>query len=384
LFDGKGLFLLVKPTGAKLWRVKYRYGGKERLYAIGPYPETTLAEARKKRDEAREWLKADKDPVLQRRLNSVARVAKGEDTFRVVAEEWFAGKKKKWSKTYALEQQRLLDRFLLPALGTLPIGDIETSHVIEVLNAIDRRGAHELLAKSRVICKLVFGHAIATKRRAANTNPAADLTGVYIRPKVVHRATVPETEMPALFEALAEVPAEASTRLALYYQIATCVRPGEARFATWGEIDNAKKLWRIGSERMKMRVPFIQPLSPLAIAILKRAAKLRQTGEPDELLFPGFTRIGHLSENAFIALLARAGFYGRQTAHGFRATFRTWCGEQEPKRGEKEFDPTAVELCLAHRPSGVKAAYDRGEYLPARRRILTAWGEQLAAWGMKL
>jgi len=130
-----------------------------------------------------------------------------------------------------------------------------------------------------------------------------------------------------------------------------------------------------------MRAAFVQPLSPLAMSILERAVALRQSSDHDALIFPGFSTQGALSENAFIALLARCGFHGRQTAHGFRAAFKTWAGEWE---GEKEFDPVAVELCLAHRQSGVAGAYDRGEYLPARRRILTHWADQLEAWGMRL
>ena len=132
---------------------------------------------------------------------------------------------------------------------------------------------------------------------------------------------------------------------------------------------------------MKMSPAFVQPLSPLALAILERAKELRQTHEPDELIFPGYTRHGALFENAFIALLARCGFHRRQTAHGFRAAFKTWAGEWE---GDKEFDPVAVELCLAHRQGGVAGAYDRGEYIPARRRVLTHWAEHLVECGLVL
>jgi integrase len=375
LADGLGLYLLIQLKGPRLWRLKYRHAGVEKIYSIGAYDEVSLARARAERDRAREWLRQGLDPVIQRRVGRSVVASDQGASFSVIAEEWYAAQLKKWSATHAQAQRRLIDRFLLPTLGPLPIGDIEAAHVLEALRAIERKGAHELLAKSRAITAHVFRYAIATGR--AKTDPTLALTNAFTRPPVINRATVGPDELPALFEALAAVPAELSTKLAFYFQIATCVRPGEVRFAPWAEIDDKTKVWRIPPERMKMRAAFVQPLSPFALEILKRADELRQTRKPDELIFPGFTRAGHLSENAFTALLARAGFYGRQTAHGMRSAFATWAHEQE-------FDATAVELCLAHRPGGVAGVYNRGEYIPARRRILGAWAEHLTDCGLAL
>jgi integrase len=375
LADGLGLYLLIQPNGPRLWRLKYRHAGIEKTYSIGSYNEVSLARARAERDRAREWLRQGLDPVIQRRVGRSVAASDQGASFSVIAEEWYAAQLKKWSATHAQAQRRLIDRFLLPTLGPLPIADVEAAHVLESLRAIERKGAHELLAKSRAITAHVFRYAIATGR--AKTDPTLALANAFTRPPVINRATVGPDELPALFEALAAVPAELSTKLAFYFQIATCVRPGEVRFAPWSEIDDKAKLWRIPPERMKMRAPFVQPLSSLALEILKRAAELRQSRKPDELIFPGFTRAGHLSENAFTALLARAGFYGRQTAHGMRSAFATWAHEQE-------FDATAVELCLAHRPGGVAGVYNRGEYIPARRRILSAWAEHLSGCGLAL
>ena len=380
LSDGASLYVEVKPNGSKLWKWDFRLPGakNDQPYSIGPWPHVSIDTARLDADEARAWVRQGLNPTTQRKIKRTTNAATQALDFASVAAEWEAGKKKVWSKRHANAQHRLLVRFLLPGLGALPIGDIQTPHVLATLQAIERRRAHELLSKSRVICSQIFRHAIATGRRASD--PTLAPAGAFTRRPVVNRPTVSDAEFPALFKALAEVPAELTTKLALYFQIATWVRPGEVRFAEWGEIDRAKKLWRIAAARMKTRVPFVQPLSPLAMTILERAAELRQTHTPDELIFPGFTKSGHLSENAF-ALLTRAGHYGRQTAHGFRASFKTWAGEWE---GEKEFDAVASELCLAHRQGGVAGAYDRGEYIPARRRILGHWADQCTAWGMRL
>jgi len=343
LSDGASLYVEVKPNGSKLWKWDFRLPGakNDQPYSIGPWPHVSIDTARLDADEARAWVRQGLNPTTQRKIKRATNAATQALDFASVAAEWEAGKKKVWSKRHANAQHRLLVRFLLPGLGALPIGDIQTPHVLATLQAIERRGAHELLPKSRVIC---LRHAIATGRRASD--PTLALAGAFTRPPVVNRPTVSDAEFPALFKALAEVPAELTTKLALYFQIATWVRPGEVRFAEWGEIDRAKKLWRIAAARMKTRVPFVQPLSPLAMTILERAAELRQTHTPDELIFPGFTKSGHLSENAFTALLARAGHYGRQ--------------------------------------GGVAGAYDRGEYIPARRRILGHWADQCTAWGMRL
>ena len=375
LTDGAGLYLLVSPTGARLWRLKYRFAGVERSYSIGEFREVSIVKARAERDRARAWLHDGLDPNVQRRVELRTAEAVQATTFASVCEEWLAGKSRKWSENHLAAQRRLIERFVAPSLGALPVASVEAPHLLECLRTIERRGAHELLATTRQILGQVCRYAIATSRRT--TDPSAALAGAFTRPPVVNRPTVSERELPALFKALAKVPAELTTKLAFLFVLATAARPGEVRGATWGEIDHAKKLWRIGAERMKMRAAHIVPLSPLALDVLKRARELRQTRDPGELIFPGFTRHGALSENAFVALLARAGFYGRMTAHGARAAFSSWAHEQE-------FDAAAVELCLAHRPPGVQGVYNRALYLDTRRNILTAWSEHLVESGLRL
>ena len=183
--------------------------------------------------------------------------------------------------------------------------------------------------------------------------------------------------MPALLKTIAAVPAELNTRLAFYWLLLTASRTGEMRFATWDEIEDGK-LWRVPAERMKMQRPHVVPLSRQAQAVLKRAQDIRTGPGGEALLFPGFTRHGALSENALLALLARAGYFGRQTGHGFRASFSTWAHEVH------EADPDVIEACLAHVKEGVRGIYNRASYLSKRSVLLQAWADQCTAWGMRL
>lgn len=372
LSDGKGLYLAVLPTGAKSWRMKYRHGGKERVYSIGQYDEVSLAEARVKRDEARAWLREGRDPTIERRVARAAVGAQQAITFRVVAEEWLA--RQPYSDRHRASQARRLEVDLYPTLGALPLAAVTPAVLLETLRRVEKRGALEIAAKCRRMASQVFRYAVQTAR--ATSDPASLLAGAMQPVPTHHRATIPLVDMPALFDALAKVPAEVNTKAALYFVILTATRTGETRFATWGEIHGTR--WRVPSERMKMRREHVVPLSRQVQAILERARELRTGPEPDALLFPGFTRAGSLSENALLALLARAGFYGRQTTHGFRASFSTWAHE------EREADPDVIEACLAHVQGDVRAVYNRSTYLSKRAELLQAWADQCEAWGMRL
>ena len=388
LFDGGGLYIAA-PDGVPRWYVKFRHAGKESLYSVGRHgpdaDEFSLAKARAERAKVRAWLDKGLDPNLEKRASAARITAAQGDTFKTIADQWYAKAKSKWtSPKHIAGRRRLLDNDLLPKLGVIPIRDLKPVQALAALELIEQRGAHEMAAKARIVGSLICRYAIV--KGYIEQDPFAHLGEALKRPPVVNRATVGEEEMPALFKALAKVPAELSTRLAFLFLVATAVRPGEVRFAPWSEIDASKALWRIPAERMKMRDPFTQPLSPLALSILERAKELRQSDDPDALIFPGFTRHGALSENAFIALLARCGYYGRQTAHGFRAAFSTWANEYEPPKGsdDEPFDAMAIEACLAHKVGGVAGIYNRGQYLARRRHILTVWGEQLQKWGLRL
>jgi integrase len=378
LADGEGLALVVMPSGSRYWRLKYRYGGTERSYSIGTYPNTTLAEARAERARAKDWLKAGLDPVAQRRVEKASAEHKQATTFAVVAEEWYASKRRTWKDRYAVNQRKRLNSDLLPTLGGLPLADVTAPVILKTLRKLEAREVFDTLIKCRVMVGMVFRYAIATGR--ASDDPTRALKGAFTTPHGIPRATVPVAEFPALFKALHKVPGEPTTNLALAWLIATATRTGETRFATWGEIEH-DKLWRIGPERMK-RVngearEHVVPVSPLMQAILKRAQELRTSDDADALLFPGFTRHGALSENALLAMLARAGYFGRQTSHGFRSAFSTWANESGA-------DPAVVERALAHKQKGVAGIYNRGAYIEQRRALLARWGAFLVEQGLRL
>lgn len=379
LFDGDGLYLQVMPTGAKYWRLKYRLAGADKTYAIGVYPEITLSAAREQRDRARAWLREGKDPTLERRCVKARATTEQETTFKVAAEAWYAEVAPTWAPVHRATQRTRLDSDLLPYLGSFPMKDITPAELLGALQRIYDRGAYDVVGKCKTIFSQVFRHSSVTTGLVAD--PAGMLQGRLQRPTpVVHRKRIPAEDLPQLFSDLREMPAEPVTKLALYFTIVTAARTGEVRFATWAEIQKGKRgeIWRVPPERMKMKREHVVPLSPIAIEILNMANGLRTSSDAGALIFPGFTKHGALSENAFLALLSRAGYFGRQTTHGFRGSFSTWAHE------EAEANPDVIELCLAHVQGGVRGHYNDAKYLPQRRELLTAWAEQCKAWGMTL
>ena len=387
LGDGKGLYLLVQPSGAKLWQMAYRHAGAQRVASFGAYPATTLQEARRRRDEAKAWLREGRDPVAQRKADRAKTAEQAAATFGTIAAEFLAKQRAEWSADHHAAMTRRYERDLAPKLADVPIADLTTPRLLEVLQTVEAR-APELAHRARIFASQVCRRAVATGR--LTVDPAANLAKELSRPPRQSRQTIPLEEFPALFDALARVPSEPITRLALAWILATCCRTGEMRGATWDEIGSVKldrddaeawrvretaKTWTVPAARMKMRDPWTQPLSPLALAVLNRARELRASDDAGALVFPGFSKAGTLSENALLALLARAGFFGRMTTHGLRASFATWAHQRFAK------NTMAVELCLAHRPGGVLGVYHRGQHLAERLAILAAWGDKLAELG---
>jgi integrase len=394
LRDGASLYLVGAARGA-VWRYDFRHPQtrRENTYTVGKYGtgegQYTLADARKERDKVKAWLDAGLDPNLQKRADKARRVAEAGETFEKVAREYLAKKKGEWSPSHFAAQRRLIepdpeakqrvDPDLAP-LGPLPIAELNPQTILAVLERIEARGSHEMARKARQFVSLVCRYGVITGRR--NDDPAEHLGKALKKAPVRHQPTVEADEMPRLFEALDATESELSSKLALYFQIATATRPSEPRLARWSEIRD-DGVWVIPRERMKMRRDFKQPLSALALKVLKRAAELRQTNRANEFLFPGFGRRhgGALAENTSTGLITRAGYHRKQSAHGFRSAFASWAHERAQK---ERVDSAAVEMCLAHRVGGVRQIYDRSEYLEQRRRIMALWGKQLEAWGMRL
>lgn len=363
--DGGGLYLLVAPSGGKLWRLKYRFGGKEKLLALGVYPDVRLADARARRDDARRRLASGVDPASERKQ---ARAA-SRDTFHAVASEWLAKSAPAWSPAHGMTVKTRLEKYLLPHLGDRPVADITPPEVLAVLRRVEGRGTHETAKRLRQIAGSVFAYAVSTGR--AQRDPTQDLRGALTAPAPRNFAAVTEPRaVGAMLRALDDYQGHHVTRCALRLAPLVFVRPGELRQAEWAEVDFDAAEWRIPAHRMKMRSTHIVPLSTQALAVLRDLHALTGTGR---YLFPSVrTSSRPMSNNAVLSALRRMGFTKEEmTGHGFRSTASTLLNEQGWNRD-------AIERQLAHSErDGVRAAYNHADFLPERRKMMQAWADYL-------
>ncbi|QGZ62475.1 tyrosine-type recombinase/integrase [Paraburkholderia acidisoli] len=365
--DSGGMYLYVLPTGAKYWRLAYRLAGRQKTFAIGVYPEVTLAEARESRDSAKKLVKAGIDPVSHRADVDQRRLAAQQNTFEVVARQWHNTRKLKWSDNHGAKILSSMERDLFPAFGTKAVGAISRSDILAAIRKVEARGAHEIAHRVLQRCVAVFDFACAGG--LVEVNPAARLSGQLTTVPVTHYKAFKESELPEFLGRLSSYDGEEQTGLAIRLLMLTFVRTGELRGATWAEIDFAAGEWRIPAERMKMREGHIVPLSTQAVSVLRRLHAL--TGG-EGLVFPGRTKAtSPISENTILFALYRMGYHGRVTGHGFRTTASTILNE----RG---FNADHIERQLAHRPKDkVRDSYNRAQYLPERRRMMQAWADLL-------
>ena len=369
LFDNNGLFLLVTPAGGKLWRFKYRYDGKEKLLALGLYPEISLADARIRRDEARQQLAHGIDPSAVRKAQKEAATSEVE-TFEVIAREWHTKFKPTWVPSHAEKLLTRLERDVFPYLGTRPIKEIKAPELLTVLRRIESRGALETAHRIRIICGQIFRYAVATGR--SERDPSADLKGALPPVKTINRAAIVEPKkVGELLRAIDGYQGGFVVQCALKFAPLVFVRPGELRHAEWSEINFENAEWNIPPGKMKMKEPHLVPLSKQALAILEELKKL--TGA-SRYVFPSgrsFTR--PMSDNAILAALRRMG-YDKDTmsGHGFRAMARTILDEVLQVR------PDFIEHQLAHSvrdPNG--RAYNRTAHLAERRKMMQLWADYL-------
>ncbi|MCX9111523.1 tyrosine-type recombinase/integrase [Aeromonas veronii] len=359
LSDEKGLFLLITSSG-KYWRLKFRFAGKEKVLALGVYPEVSLKEARAKREEARRQLADGIDPSLARKQSKVANRLASENSFEVIAREWHQSQLARWSPGHAKRVIESLEVDAFPDLGLVPVAELTAPIMLDALRKIEARGATETAGRVLQRISSVMRYAIQTGR--VSYNPAQDLKGALRATKQEHRPALPRADLPEFYRRLAAEPLNPATRLAIHLLMLTMTRPGEVRFARWDEFDLARAEWRIPAERMKMRVPHIVPLSRQALAVLE---ELRQISGHCELLFPSERKLTNpISENTLSYAMGRMGYKGIATPHGFRALASTLLNEEG-------FDPDVIERQLAHAERNkVRAAYHRAEYLDERRKLL--------------
>jgi integrase len=369
-YDARGLSILVRPTGAKVWRFKYRFNGKANLLSLGRYPDVPLKLARERRDEARTLLASGVDPSAQRKSEAIAKrtaATATTDTFEFVAREWFAKFSGKWALSHSEKVIRRLERNLFPWIGSKPIADIEPTDVLACLTRIEKRTA-DTAHRAMQNASQVFRYAVATQR--VKRDPTVDLRGALAPLTKNHFASITEPgEVGQLLRAIDGYIGMAATTAALKLAPLVFVRPGELRAARWADVDLDAAEWRYMVSKTK--TAHIVPLSTQAVSVLRDLAPL--TGR-DEYVFPSVRSIRRpLSENTINAALRRLGYDSNMmTGHGFRAMARTILDEQ------LGFRPDFIEHQLAHAvrdPNG--RAYNRTAHLPERRKMMQAWADYL-------
>ena len=370
LTDGQGMYLLVNKSG-KYFRFDYRFTGKRKTLALGPYPKVKLKQARKMLAEARAQLDRGIDPAQHRKLTKGLKSEQAENSFEAVAREWFTKTKPSWTERHAQVTIRRLEYNALPWIGDRPISEITPPELLTVLRRIESRGAIETAHRVKTICGQVFRYAVATGR--AERDPSQDLRGALSPRRPKHMAAI--TDPKKVGELLRNIDGYKGhfiTRCALKIAPLTFVRPGELRHAEWSEfdLDTDNPQWKIPSEKMKMKAPHIVPLSTQAVAVLNEIKPLTGNGR---YVFPSLRSTQRpMSENTVLVALRTMGYSKEEvTGHGFRSMASTLLHEHS-------WPSEVIERQLAHSErNSVKAAYNHAEHLPERRRMMQAWADYL-------
>lgn len=379
LFDGGGLFLLIKATGSKLWRLKYRFGGTEKLLAIGTYPQTSLADARQRRTDARSLLDKGIDPGAVKKAQKMAETEETE-TFEVIAREWHGKFSSTWAPSHADKIIRRLELYIFPWLGNKPIRSITPPDLLTCLRRLEEKGILDTAHRAKQNCGQVFRYAIATGR--AERDPTPDLRGALPAIQKQHYAAITDpVEAGALLRTIDGYKGGFVTLCALKLAPLFFLRPGELRQAEWVEFDLEKAEWNVPIERLKLKTAekirrkgefHLVPLAKQAVSILQELHALTGAGK---YVFPSTrTDTRPMSNNTVNAALRRLGYDTKteMTAHGFRAMARTILDEVLHVR------PEIVEHQLAHAvrdPLG--RAYNRTTHLPERRKMMQTWADYL-------
>ncbi|KNY13647.1 integrase [Shinella sp. SUS2] len=364
--DGGGLFLLVEPRGSKLWRLAYRFNGKQKTLSLGIYPAVSLKDARDHRDRAKELLARGIDPGEHKKQEKRTKRLEAGNTFETVAREWFDAQKSGWTPGYADRILRRLEADIFKLIGRRPINEIEPPELLDAIRQIERRNAIVLARRLLQVCGQVFRYAVASG--LAKRDPSQDIRGALrsAGPKK-HRTALKEAELPEYLATLDAYEGDRRTVLALKLVLHTFLRTSEIRFGAWSEFEalgSERALWRIPAERMKARSEHLVPLTPQVESIL---GELRRLSGNSPYILPAKTKEGVISQNTLIYALYRMGYHSRATVHGFRGTASTILNENG-------FNRDWIERQLAHAErDGVRAAYNSAEWLPDRRRMLLWW-----------
>lgn len=367
--DGDGLSIQVEPNGSKLWRFRYRIGGKEKMISMGSYPEVGLAAARKKRDEARTLLAAGGDPSAARKAERLPEVAEELPTWREVAAEFHDKLEKEGRAGRTLAKTGWLLERTYKAFGDKPIAQIGAPEVLTMLRTIEAEGKYDTSVTVRALVSRVFRYGVATGR--CERDPAADLVGALISPKVKHRPALTDHKAVGhLIRAIRGYEGEPATRAGLLLAAYTALRPGEVRFLEWGDYDPKAERINIPATRMKMPRPHIVPVSRQVKEILE---VMRPISGGSRLILTNWRSADRaMSDNTLNAALRTLGFDGdTHVAHGFRTTFSTLLNEAGWNRDW-------IERQLAHvEGNAVRRAYNAAEYIEGRTQMMQSWADIL-------
>jgi integrase len=372
LSDGAGLYLLVMPSGGRLWRMNYRFGGKQKTLALGSFPDVSLARAREKCAQAREHLADRVDAMEARREQERADQARSHETFKLIAEEWVARLELEGRSSATMTKTRWLLDFAYPQIGARPIADLAVPEVLAVLRKVEARGRHETANRLRGLIGTIFRYAIVTGR--AQRDITFDLRGALITPKTKHHAAILEPKvLGGLLRAVEGHEGQPVVNLALRIMPHVFVRPGELRTAEWVEFDVDAAVWTIPAGKTKMRRPHKVPLSKQVLSLLE---ELRPMSGDGQFLFPSLRSPSRsITDNTLNAALRRLGYSKDEvTAHGFRATASTLLNEMS------KWHPDAIERQLAHvEGNKVRRAYARGDHWAERIKMMQYWSDYLDA-----
>ena len=370
LGDSGGLFLYVAPTGGKLWRMKVRVSGKEKLLSFGSWPAVSLAAARKERDKARDILAAGSDPAREKQQAKLRAKISAENTFGAIANEWIEKRQREGMSDKTAEKSRYYLRRMGTPFGRLPVSDITPADILAVLRPIERTSHYETARRVLQLAGRVFRYAVATAR--LGSDPSRDLKGAITAPRPSHYGAITDpVKAGELLRALDGYEGAPLTKIALLLSPHVFVRPGELRHAEWSEIDLEQAVWTIPAAKMKMRRSHLVPLSRQSVELFALAQSIKRG---DGFVFPSIrTTSRPMSENTINAALRRLGYTGDQmTAHGFRAMASTLLNESG------RWTSDAIERALAHSDDDkVRAAYHRGAHWEERVKMAQWWSDHL-------
>jgi len=365
LSDEKGLYLLVTVNGGKWWRFDYRFDGNRKTLSMGTYPDTTLKQAREKRDAARKQIADGIDPGLTRKIEKAGSI---ENTLAAVSLEFIEAKRNKWSASHAAHVQQCFERDVFPWIGNRPLKDLSAVEVLITLRRIVDRGSLETAARTKQFIGQAIRYGIATGR--AERDVTADLRGALPSPNKGHFPAI--TEAKPLAQLLRDIDAYTGNFVVRTALPLIFARPANLAAAEWSEFDLDAAEWRIAADKMKMKEAHIVPLSKQAIALLRDIYPL--TGSSRYVFASNQGKAGnepHISRESIGAAIRRMGYQGQHTAHGFRTTASTMLHEQG-------FHSDMIERQLSHgERNRVKAAYNRAQHLPERVKMLQAWADYL-------